>query len=762
MDTFEPLDTIDSIIPSQVEMEPIEPPPPKLKGRQRFLHSLQRISSSTSLKGLSRKRAISNPYSSTSSGGRQQLEFFEAGDGAAGQHPHVEWEHSAYVYKRTVKPRKSAMAGEFRRWRARKFSYFTPRNPEKGYFSHQAALSAVKPRTPDPNFDFWGSLPEELRLSVLSHLRPKELVRASIVSRLFYSMCFDGQLWTCFDASEFYTAIPAESLAKIVQAAGPFVKDLNLRGCVQVEHYNRADVVVKSCTNLINATLEGCRNFQRATLHVLLSSNQRLAHLNLTDLAAVNNGSCKIISKSCPQLESFNVSWCSHMDSRGLKLVIAGCPKLRDLRCGEVRGFSGPAGLEVATVLFKSNNLERLVLSGCSDITDATLQTMIHGSTDPDTDILTNLPLTPSKAATPRPKPLQPPNRHRPRGLQLSSCALITDFSLSALVATTPYLTHLDLEEVSNLTNTFLSSHLSKSPCAPLLSHLTLSYCENISDAGVIPLLRSATGLHTLDMDNTAITDLVLAEAAQMVRARASWSPLPFPTFPSARAVPTLRLVIFDCPHITWTGILEILSRNAEMLTLPPGRREVVSLKCFYGWQMMVDEHLNRVLGGEREGAGRLERKWAEHMVASEEVGAGGRRRRRRAREARRGYVDEEGGVVGGGRRRARSGGCEIDQLIPYKSTERYYNSVAEVTPDIHDFYRYYEVPGTAHCYGGPGGQPTSIVRQPRDWVENGTALESSPIDVTVSGETHKRILCPYPQKAQFDTTCGKPALEEC
>ncbi|KFY97342.1 hypothetical protein V498_02105 [Pseudogymnoascus sp. VKM F-4517 (FW-2822)] len=103
-----------------------------------------------------------------------------------------------------------------------------------------------------------------------------------------------------------------------------------------------------------------------------------------------------------------------------------------------------------------------------------------------------------------------------------------------------------------------------------------------------------------------------------------------------------------------------------------------------------------------------------------------------------------------------------IDQIIPYKSTERYYNSVAEVTPDIHDFYRYFEVPGTEHCYGGPGGQPTSLVRQLRDWVENGTAPESSPIDVTVSGETHKRILCPYPQKAQFDTTCGKPALEEC
>ncbi|OBT64033.1 hypothetical protein VE03_06693 [Pseudogymnoascus sp. 23342-1-I1] len=693
MDTFEPLDTIDSIIPSQVEVEPIEPPP-KLKGRQRFLHSLQRISSSTSLKGLSRKRAISNPYSSTSSRGSaisfSNIQSSQAGSSSSFSRLVTGHQASTPTSSGSTPPTSINGVSNLssRPWMAnlndgvpgssqtshpgiQRVDSDIPEVAE-GYFANQAkypsALSAVKPSTPDPNFDFWGNMPEELRLSVLSHLKPKELVRASIVSRLFYSMCFDGQLWTCFDASEFYTAIPAESLAKIVQAAGPFVKDLNLRGCVQVEHYNRADVVVKSCNNLINATLEGCRNFQRATLHVLLSSNQRLAHLNLTDLAAVNNGSCKIISKSCPQLESFNVSWCSHMDSRGLKLVIAGCPKLRDLRCGEVRGFSGPAGIEVATALYKTNNLERLVLSGCSDITDETLQIMIHGSTDPETDILTNLPLAPprklrhldlSRCSRLTDTGIESLAHSVPylQGLQLSSCALLTDFSLSALVATTPYLTHLDLEEVSNLTNTFLSTHLSKSPCAARLSHLTLSYCENISDDGVLPLLKSATGLHTLDMDNTAITDLALAQAALMVRTRATALPLPFPTFPVARAVPTLHLVIFDCPHITWTGIREVLSRNAEMLALPPGRREVVSLKCFYGWQMMVDEHLSRVLGGEREGAGRLERKWAEHMVASEEAG-GGRRRRRRAREARRGYVDEEGGVVG--RRRARSGGCEV------------------------------------------------------------------------------------------------------
>lgn len=80
-----------------------------------------------------------------------------------------------------------------------------------------------------------------------------------------------------------------------------------------------------------------------------------------------------------------------------------------------------------------------------------------------------------------------------------------------------------------------------------------------------------------------------------------------------------------------------------------------------------MDEHTKRVLRGDLPSAGRLERKWGEYMMATEEAGAGGvglRRRRRRAREAARQHADEEEGGLGTdgiiGRRRARSNGCEI------------------------------------------------------------------------------------------------------
>jgi len=539
-----------------------------------------------------------------------------------------------------------------------------------------AALPTVV-RSKRRNFRLWTSMPHEIKIHVLSFLQPKELVRASRVSKEFYKTCFDGQLWTCFDASEFYKDIPADSLAKIILAAGPFVKDLNLRGCVQVEHYKRAEVMVKACRNLMTATLEGCRNFQRTTLHNLLKSNERLAHLNLTGLTAVTNTTCKIIAQSCTQLEMFNVSWCKHMDARGIKAVVEGCPKLKDLRAGEIRGFDNT---DVALALFKTNSLERLVLAGCEELTDSALCAMIHG-TEPEIDILTDRPLVP-------PRKLRHLDLSRCtrltnagvsalghlvpdlEGLQLTGITALTDAALEPILASSTRLTHLDLEDLTNITNSLLSEHLAKAPCAPILTHLSVSYCESIGDSGMLPLLRKCRSLRSIDADNTRISDLSLAEAAAMVRAR-SLRPLSSASDDGRRRPPPvsvgLNLVVYDCPHVTWTGAREVLNRNAEAHTKPVGGglyvSEIISLRCFYGWQMTVDEHTKRVLRGDCQAACRLERKWADYMQANEEAGvagAGGRRRRRRAREAQLVHANEEGDGLIMGRRRARTAACVV------------------------------------------------------------------------------------------------------
>ncbi|KAK4043188.1 hypothetical protein C8A01DRAFT_32678 [Parachaetomium inaequale] len=708
-------------------------PEPRLKkrGRDRLLRGLQRMASSPSLTRAGRSRSASSPYSmsgtlscvslaSTPSpfGQPSAGSYFSQSSAGGSSSAHTSIPASPIAESPAQEGLESVLA-------IRPVDCAAP--------ARTTASLPAKVKKKATMFNLWADMPHELKVHVLSFLRPKELVRASRVSHEFYKMCFDGQLWTSLDASEFYREIPAESLANIIVSAGPFVKDLNLRGCLQVEHYQRAEVMVKACRNLINATLEGCRNFKRSTLHTLLKTNDKLAHLNLTGLAAVNNATCKIVANSCPQLEVFNVSWCKHMDARGVKFVVDSCPKLKDLRAGEIKGFHNT---DVAEAIFRTNTLERLVLAGCSDLTDTALQTMVQG-TDPEIDYLTDRPLVP-------PRKLRHLDLTRCtrltnagvealghavpslEGLQLSGVTHLTDAALEPVLASTPRLTHLELEDLALLTNALLSQHLAKAPCAARLEHLSISYCENLGDAGMLPVVRACTRLRSAYMDNTRVSDLVLAEAAAMVRARSRHAN----TAATLPAV-TLSLVVYDCPHVTWTGVREVLSRNTEVpkplhpvvppegkgkdkvtvttttsaadgeshTTPPPPKEtpststttmqkqkqrqshlptEIISLKCFYGWQMTVDEHTKRVLRGDVAAAGRLERKWADYMQANEEAGgaggAGGRRRRRRAREAQIVHGEEEGGGDGGGdgdggavggaavggRRRARTTVCVV------------------------------------------------------------------------------------------------------
>jgi F-box/leucine-rich repeat protein 2/20 len=267
---------------------------------------------------------------------------------------------------------------------------------------------------------------------------------------------------------------------------------------------------------------------------------------------------------------------------------------------------------------------------------------------------------------------------------------------------TLPFLTHLDIEELDNITNESLQA-LASGPAAQTLKHLSISYCELLGDTGMLPIIKACDKLESVDMDNTRISDLVLMEAAASIRDR---------NRAAAKANPSgegnikvgIRMVVFDCANITWTGVREVLSRNAELampcpsykfpaLTesalpnassesmpssqssasatlatrssqriIPSYEHSIISLKAFYTWQPTVNEHLKRVQRGDFIAARRLERKWAEWMMVGEEAAHGGRRRRRRMREAMEAVQGEEdpaagdNGLIVGRRRRARSG----------------------------------------------------------------------------------------------------------
>jgi F-box/leucine-rich repeat protein 2/20 len=691
-DNMEPL-SIDSVVEQPAETfhsAPGTPPSeaiiiekPKLKGRQRLLSGLQRMGSSPSLAGLGRPRSHS-----LRSGGKASMSCVSlASPSSPYGYPFGSSVSSELSNGYSTAPTSAANSPtDTPFWDER--TRLRMRTPD---FASSVPLPSARPLTrlgmesePDyfsrpvkkvqkrSSFNMWAEMPVEIRMHILRYLEPKEVVRCSRVSKSWHAMCFDGQLWSDLDTSAFYRDITAKALVNIITAAGPFVKDLNLRGCVQLREQWNDNGFIKACQNLENFSLEGCR-IDRTSIHCFLLQNSRLVHVNLSGLAGATNAAMKILASSCPRVEVLNISWCNNIDSRGLKKVVEGCPKLRDLRAGEVRGWND---VELMTELFKRNTLERLVLMNCDSLNDDSLAALMEG-VDEEVDVLTDRPIVPprklkhldlTRCRTITDTGLKTLINNVPslEGLQVSKCGGLTDDSLVLLLPTVLELTHLDMEELDDLTNETLKT-LASSPCASHLRHLCISYCENLGDAGMLPVLKSCRSLSSLEMDNTRISDLVLTEAAASMRNR---NRLARALSPSECPEVGLRIVAYDCANVTWTGVREVLSRNAE-ITRPSGGkaaatypREIISLKCFYNWQPTVEEHTKRVLKGEFNAAARLERKWADWMMLNEEAGMGGagaRRRRRRAREAQMMHADEEEGGAGttggvGRRRRARSG----------------------------------------------------------------------------------------------------------
>ena len=508
---------------------------------------------------------------------------------------------------------------------------------------------------------FWDELPEEVRMHILKFLTPRELVRCSLVSKSLHHMCFDGQLWMNLDTQQYYRDISAASLTRIMTRAGPFVRDLNLRGCVQMPECWGTDGhdVSNACRNIEHFSLEGCR-IDRSSVHHFLFRNPRLVHINFSGLRDVSNSAMKIIAQGCPKVEHLNVTWCPNVDTRGLLRIVQSCTQLKDLRAGEIKGMNDP---EFLLELFERNTLERLIVSHCLDLDDESLQLLMQGQ-HPQIDPVTDEAMVP-------PRRLQHLDLSRCRGLtakgvkclanklpslvglQLSQCVGISDDAVTGIFDSVPHLTHLDLEELDELTDHSLQS-LARSPCSSRLRHLNVSYCENIGDPGMLQVLRSCDKLSSVVMDNTRVSDLSLTEAATQFCIRDQRKSGPGPPMPEA----SLHIVVYDCQRVSWLGVGHILKKNAE------GKRsEVISLKCFYGYQDTVNEHMKRVLRGDYKAAARLGEKWEEYMRATDEAGLGGpnaRRRRRRLREAALVHADEEENGPRNGRRRARSSGCAV------------------------------------------------------------------------------------------------------
>ncbi|ODQ50842.1 RNI-like protein [Saitoella complicata NRRL Y-17804] len=456
----------------------------------------------------------------------------------------------------------------------------------------------------------WRRLPTELKLQILSHLSPSDRMAASRTCKDFQKHCSDGSLWSTFDTKTFYSKISADQLVKLIASAGSFIQDLNLRGCAQLRE-KEVDLIAHACRNLSAVSLEGVRAFDGPALSHLLTRNSRLLHLDVSTLNCVTNSTCQQIALACPRLETIDLSWCSNVDARGVQRLLQGCSQIKSLAICECTGFNQPRAM---LALHDCETLERLHMSGCTDLSDDSIKVLMEGLDEDNYDLpppkrLTHLNLSRCKDLTDAALRYMAGPFANLKKLEMANLPSITDNGLCVLLGTLPSLTHLDLENCAQLTDRTLSV-LAMAPCAPQLKHLQLSYCEQVTDVGVGAILQECAALKQLDLDNTKITNAVLADAVRLVRHRPQGSP-------------HLCLVCYDCANVTWAGVREVLSLNAEIKPTS-STNSIVRLKCYYGWQKVVNAHTRRVLRGDIAQANHIEKDWAAWQMCDEEITASG------------------------------------------------------------------------------------------------------------------------------------------
>ena len=460
-------------------------------------------------------------------------------------------------------------------------------------------------------------------------------------------------------------------------SAGPFLRHLNLRGCVQVKP-NDLFYLATRTTNLFSLSLEGCQIKDSSSLSSLLSRNPFLQTLDVSGLQGMTDEVAAKIAKNCPDLEVLDLGWCSNLSGVGLLDIVSFCTKIQRLRLCESNAFNGHQTQELMLALRDLENLQVLVLSGCRHITDDLLRFYLQGhqlDPAPESEEIYPLPIRqlnlsriPNLSnATLRNLAGATPYLQRLELAGGTNGTAYNNAGFAALLPHIPNLTHLDLEDNHLITDATLQL-LASLPIAESLIHLQLSYCLEITDSGLVRILQRCTRLRNLEVDNTQAGDGMLMEAPRLVSRRSS------SLDPSSKHTPVgLRIAAYDCGSITWVGISEVLAQNLSLSRAHNNPRRnsadsifhddsylspapIIRLKCTFEWQRLVDAHTRRCLRGEYAAAEHIGLAFSRWMMEEAEEGAWGGHARRRRRRAL-GLVEQGEGtfVMGVGRRRLRA-----------------------------------------------------------------------------------------------------------
>ena len=250
--------------------------------------------------------------------------------------------------------------------------------------------------------------------------------------------------------------------------------------------------VLPCCPNLVALDLTGVVETTDKAIVALASSAKKLQGINLGGCKKLTDKAVLALAANCPLLRRVKLSHVENVTDESVSALAQSCPLLLEIDLNNCKKITDTSVRDLWT---HSCHMREMRLSHCIELTDSAFPA------SPRTDIILSGPNPFPSSNSYHPDRVPPLRVPKPfdhlRMLDLSGCSNITDETIEGVVAIAPKIRNLVLAKCMHLTDAAVEAIC---VLGKHLHYLHLGHALSITDRSIRSLARACTRLRYIDL----------------------------------------------------------------------------------------------------------------------------------------------------------------------------------------------------------------------------------------------------------------------
>ncbi|CAL1701042.1 unnamed protein product [Somion occarium] len=272
--------------------------------------------------------------------------------------------------------------------------------------------------------------------------------------------------------------------------------------------------VLPCCPNLVALDLTGVVETSDRAIVALASSTKKLQGINLGGCKKLTDKAVLALAANCPLLRRVKLSHVEQVTDEAISALAKSCPLLLEIDLNNCKKITDSSVRDLWTY---SCHMREMRLSHCVELTDSAFPS------SPRSEVVLPTGPNPFPLSTPLNTDKLPPLRvtkpfEHLRMLDLTGCSNITDETIEGIISVAPKIRNLVLAKCNQLTDVAVESICS---LGKHLHYLHLGHAGGITDRSIRLLARACTRLRYIDLANCLqLTDMSVFELAGLQKLR--------------------------------------------------------------------------------------------------------------------------------------------------------------------------------------------------------------------------------------------------